>query len=528
MSALGIDFANDNAEIKETLDNFLLFANDLEPNQLGIVYLLAWILVKVFCFDLGGIVLALSSGVLFDGVFRGAIFASLAATVGSAVSYYIAKLDTPVRDRALIILRQYPFLNGIKRVIAKDGVKAVFTLRVAPIIPIPIGAYNYLYSVLDVYFQDFVIGIFLGSFKPYLLDSYLGFYGKEVLDGFAGYGTVEDFILLVALLASVLVGLFTSQLAAESWNVVSAEMEEARKNKSTNDDFQLQPPSWFIESKLLFQETKRNADDMIEIEYETLHQNDIAGSIVRKVGDLDLAKNDSSVARRNWLKEIFSALVLPQALVEAFLKYSDPALGGRMTSISTLSTIKDDDSKETIQDVSTYKDRKSIHTKTGMRDEIFFVLQLVILLGIFEGTVPFLGDALDFLLGPGLVISGLSLIATGLSEMGENISLWTTPTREGSLVTKGVFNELRHPIYGGLNFLMTGISFCLDDAISFLLCFPLWLLLDATASKEEDELIKKFGSDYETYMENVRNKFVPEKMLNILPLSWWYLALPPL
>ena len=71
---------------------------------------------------------------------------------------------------------------GVEKVVARDGLKAVLTLRLAPILPIPIGLYNYVYGVTNVPIGQFAGGIFLGSLKPYLLDSYLGYFGKEPED----------------------------------------------------------------------------------------------------------------------------------------------------------------------------------------------------------------------------------------------------------------------------------------------------------------------------------------------------------
>ena len=58
---------------------------------------------------------------------------------------------------------------------AKDGLKAILTLRLAPVLPIPIGLYNYVYGVTNVPYFDFAGGIFLGSLKPYLLDRFVTF-----------------------------------------------------------------------------------------------------------------------------------------------------------------------------------------------------------------------------------------------------------------------------------------------------------------------------------------------------------------
>ena len=99
MSLIGVDFVNDNLALKESMDAFLDYTSyNLDPQLKGFIFVLAWTFVKVFCFDIGGIVLALISGILFDNVLQGAIYSSFAATIGSSVAYYIAKLD---KDRNL-------------------------------------------------------------------------------------------------------------------------------------------------------------------------------------------------------------------------------------------------------------------------------------------------------------------------------------------------------------------------------------------------------------------------------------------
>lgn len=60
------------------------------------------------------------------------------------------------------------------QVVEEDGFRTVFVLRLAPVIPIPLGAYAYVYgaSALDAW--SFSLGTLLGSLKPYLVDAYLG------------------------------------------------------------------------------------------------------------------------------------------------------------------------------------------------------------------------------------------------------------------------------------------------------------------------------------------------------------------
>ena len=116
VSGLGLNFAQDNPELKDQLDLVLSSAADLSLPVEAALFVLAWTFVKVFCFDAGGIVLAFSAGVLFGGVLQGAVFSAFAATVGSSVAFFLAKIDSPVRKKALELVDEYPSLRGIEKV----------------------------------------------------------------------------------------------------------------------------------------------------------------------------------------------------------------------------------------------------------------------------------------------------------------------------------------------------------------------------------------------------------------------------
>ncbi|ACI65870.1 predicted protein, partial [Phaeodactylum tricornutum CCAP 1055/1] len=223
VSTLGLDFVTENPELKANLDIVLNTADNMDPVTKLLLFTASWTAVKVLCFDAAGVALALSSGILFGGVLQGAVVSAAAATFGSTVAFGLAKLDTPLRKKGLGLLDEYPSLRGIEKVVAKEGFKAILTLRLAPLLPIPIGAYNYIYSITNVPLLDFCGGIFIGSLKPYLLDSYLGYFGKSLVDGTADQNGWQDTLLLAALGFSVLIGVFASQLASETWDSVLEE-----------------------------------------------------------------------------------------------------------------------------------------------------------------------------------------------------------------------------------------------------------------------------------------------------------------
>lgn len=338
VSAVGLDFATENPEVKENMDAVLNYASSLDYGLEVLLFVLAWTAVKVLCFDAGSVVLALSSGILFGGVLQGAFASAAAATFGSAVAYYLAKLDTPARKKALELLEEYPSLRGIEKVVAEDGLKAILTLRLAPILPIPIGLYNYIYGVTNVPLFDFAAGIFLGSFKPYLLDSYLGVFGKDLVDGNLGEGGMQDIILLTVLGVSVLIGVFASQLAGETWESVKLEVEEEKKRQKeegikegkdgiTRELFGFEFPDWVVGAQVSLKEAGERMDVMIKTEYNAAVWNsteefpppasmDPAKAIISQEV-LEVGKFDAVAA-------ICESLVLSPALFQAWLKYSDP------------------------------------------------------------------------------------------------------------------------------------------------------------------------------------------------------------
>jgi len=242
---------------------------------------------------------------------------------------------------------RYPSLRGIEKVVAEEGLKAVLTLRLAPILPgLPIGAYNYIYGVTNVPFLDFAGGIFLGSFKPYLLDSYLGYFGKEIIDGGASDTSgLQDGILLVALGVSVLIGVFASQLAGETWESVTAEIEAEKQKKEENgghdeeleDDITrsllgIDLPEWMIGAQIATKEAEVRMEEMIQIEYNAAVWNctednppPVEIDPAKSLDSPEVAQADTGF---DVVANICDGWVLSPSLIKAYFQYGDPLYDG--------------------------------------------------------------------------------------------------------------------------------------------------------------------------------------------------------
>eukprot|EP00903_Cladosiphon_okamuranus_P017290 g15932.t1 len=221
ISALGLDFGEDTG-MKENVESFLVSFDGLGPIRYG-YFLGGWIVAKTLCVDFLSIVLALGSGVVFGGVLQGALVSTACATIASGLGFQLAR--TKLRTQVEGQLEKRPALRALEKVVSEEGFKTVVTLRLAPVLPIPLGAYNYVYGTTSLKLPVFLSGMFVGSIKPYLLDSYLGVFGKQMVDGEGGLG--GDLALVGTFFVVVLVGTFASQVASRTWEELNAEAKKS-------------------------------------------------------------------------------------------------------------------------------------------------------------------------------------------------------------------------------------------------------------------------------------------------------------
>ncbi|CAM9569661.1 unnamed protein product, partial [Phaeothamnion confervicola] len=217
------------------LEGFLTAADDLGAAKY-LIFLLGWVVAKTLMLDALGVALAVASGLLFGGVAQGTAISAACATVASLVGFSLAR--GILRERVIDQMDRRPALRAIERAVSENGFRSVLTLRLAPVLPIPIGAYNYVYGVTTLPVPEFLAGTFVGSVKPYLLDSFLGVFGKGVIehataggDASAAPDGAEDAFLLLGFGAVALVGTLASQLAGATWAEVE---EEARAIEAAN------------------------------------------------------------------------------------------------------------------------------------------------------------------------------------------------------------------------------------------------------------------------------------------------------
>lgn len=102
-----------------------------------------------------------------------------------------------------------------------------------------------------------------------------------------------------------------------------------------------------------------------------------------------------------------------------------------------------------------------------------------------------------------LAVHGFYLLhKIGNPETKENAETTTM------LVVQGAYKYIRHPLYASLILFVFGAFLKKPACIGLLLVFLTMISLFLTAKVEEKEVSRKFGKDYEEYMEKTK-MFIP-------------------
>lgn len=142
----------------------------------------------------------------------------------------------------------------------------------------------------------------------------------------------------------------------------------------------------------------------------------------------------------------------------------------------------------------------------GKRGEIITFLQIVIcVLTLFP---PMRLQGLVYLAGVvGMVIGGV-LCLWSVICLGRSFSPLVTPRRNHALVTTGMYQYMRHPLYAGLLLLAFGLASISHSESRLLLAMLLYAILDYKAQQEEKALVQRYGDEYKEYMDRV-SRFAP-------------------
>jgi protein-S-isoprenylcysteine O-methyltransferase Ste14 len=157
----------------------------------------------------------------------------------------------------------------------------------------------------------------------------------------------------------------------------------------------------------------------------------------------------------------------------------------------------------TLQELSSYDVSKVVGNmdgEVGKRGELYVLAQGVLIVCIVLGGVPVVGEPIQAVLGPLLLLSGLLVGVLSVVDLGsDSLSPFPKPSSSGSLKTTGVYGQMRHPMYTALMTVMLGLSMISNSADRLLLTGLLYYLLEVKSDKEEAFLAEQYGSDYAAY-----------------------------
>lgn len=151
----------------------------------------------------------------------------------------------------------------------------------------------------------------------------------------------------------------------------------------------------------------------------------------------------------------------------------------------------------------------------GARGEWYVVVQFALLLLILYGPRSFPGEAQwssaapqsSHYIGVTLLIAGITLAAYAAFALGRNLTPLPKPGNKATLVVRGPYRLVRHPIYSGLILTILGYALLHQSFVLIAYWVVTFIFFDIKSRREEMWLTEKFA-DYSIYRVRVR-KLIP-------------------
>jgi protein-S-isoprenylcysteine O-methyltransferase Ste14 len=133
------------------------------------------------------------------------------------------------------------------------------------------------------------------------------------------------------------------------------------------------------------------------------------------------------------------------------------------------------------------------------------------LLGVIAGALWLTGAGWGtWSIAAGLLLgaAGAVLAAWGLLALGENLSPYPEPKQGVTLVDRGPFRLVRHPVYGGIVIGAIGAGLFAGSWPALTAAGALTMLLLGKSRFEEQQLVERL-SGYAAYRDRVRRVMIP-------------------
>lgn len=121
-------------------------------------------------------------------------------------------------------------------------------------------------------------------------------------------------------------------------------------------------------------------------------------------------------------------------------------------------------------------------------------------------TLPiwYLEHQLSQFIGVALCITSLIWTSIAQHQMGVSWRIGIDEKNKSPFVKTGLFHISRNPIFFGMALTLSGVFFCLPNALSLLTLICGFLLMQVQIRLEEEFLLKQYGEEYFEYKKQTR------------------------
>lgn len=107
-----------------------------------------------------------------------------------------------------------------------------------------------------------------------------------------------------------------------------------------------------------------------------------------------------------------------------------------------------------------------------------------------------------------LTAIGVLVILFGILNLNQNLSPFPTPKKNASLISNGIYNYVRHPIYSGLILSMVSYAMYSESVFRLIIALTLLVVFYFKSDLEEKLLMERF-SYYKEYRKTT-GRFCPK------------------
>lgn len=138
-----------------------------------------------------------------------------------------------------------------------------------------------------------------------------------------------------------------------------------------------------------------------------------------------------------------------------------------------------------------------------IKDFLLVAFQAALFIAFFISSSPEFDYQTPTVLWLGLALctAGLLIGVVAVIQLNTNLSPFPSPVKGGTLIKKGLYRYVRHPIYLGIILAMFGFSlasFSYPRLFLTVICYGFFML----KARYEESLLRKRYQEYEAYMKD--------------------------